>query len=173
MVFNTLGFVALACGPQVYHSLFWPLEFTVPGRDNNRCYAKLICNKLDNVSCIWTRPRRIAPVSVAPMTVFLLLPSAPQDRVIGFHYLGPNAGEVTQGFGVAMKCGATKEQLDGTIGIHPTCAEVSQRLSLGGLWLRSGDSLHPRPETVRLEAEDELLLTFLCNLYKQNDQLAA
>lgn len=23
-----------------------------------------------------------------------------------------------------MKCGATKEQLDGTIGIHPTCAEV-------------------------------------------------
>ena len=47
-----------------------------------------------------------------------------QDRVIGFHYLGPNAGEVTQGFGVAMKCGVTKEQLDGTIGIHPTCAEV-------------------------------------------------
>lgn len=34
---------------QVYHSLFWPLEFTVPGRDNNRCYSKLICNKLDNV----------------------------------------------------------------------------------------------------------------------------
>lgn len=47
-----------------------------------------------------------------------------QERVIGFHYLGPNAGEVTQGFGAAMKCGATKEQLDGTIGIHPTCAEV-------------------------------------------------
>ncbi|MEQ2163238.1 Thioredoxin reductase 1, cytoplasmic, partial [Goodea atripinnis] len=79
----------------VYHSLFWPLEFTVPGRDNNRCYAKIICNTLDN------------------------------DRVIGFHYLGPNAGEVTQGFGVAMKCGVTKEQLDTTIGIHPTCAERS------------------------------------------------
>jgi hypothetical protein len=44
--------------------------------------------------------------------------------VIGFHYLGPNAGEVTQGYGVAMKCGLTKEQLDNTIGIHPTCAEV-------------------------------------------------
>lgn len=51
-----------------------------------------------------------------------------QDRVIGFHYLGPNAGEVTQGFGAAMKCGATKEQLDGTIGIHPTCAEVRGHL---------------------------------------------
>lgn len=47
-----------------------------------------------------------------------------QDRVIGFHYLGPNAGEVTQGFSVAMKCGVTKEQLDSTVGIHPTCAEV-------------------------------------------------
>lgn len=45
--------------------------------------------------------------------------------MIGFHYLGPNAGEVTQGFGTAMKCGVTKEQLDSTIGIHPTCAEVS------------------------------------------------
>uniref|UniRef100_A0A3Q2Y0K6 thioredoxin-disulfide reductase (NADPH) n=1 Tax=Hippocampus comes TaxID=109280 RepID=A0A3Q2Y0K6_HIPCM len=85
---------------EVYHSLFWPLEFTVPGRDNNRCYAKIICNKLDN------------------------------DRVIGFHYLGPNAGEVTQGFGAAMKCGATKEHLDTTIGIHPTCAEVFTTLDV-------------------------------------------
>ena len=46
---------------------------------------------------------------------------------MGFHYLGPNAGEVTQGYGAAMKCGITKEQLDNTVGIHPTCAEVSQR----------------------------------------------
>uniref|UniRef100_A0A673L2I9 Thioredoxin reductase 1, cytoplasmic-like n=1 Tax=Sinocyclocheilus rhinocerous TaxID=307959 RepID=A0A673L2I9_9TELE len=79
---------------EIYHSLFWPLEFTVPGRDNNKCYAKIICNNLDN------------------------------ERVIGFHYLGPNAGEVTQGFGAAMKCGITKDQLDNTIGIHPTCAEI-------------------------------------------------
>ncbi|NWI32264.1 TRXR3 reductase, partial [Sula dactylatra] len=31
----------------VYHSLFWPLEWTVPGRDNNTCYAKIICSKHD------------------------------------------------------------------------------------------------------------------------------
>lgn len=37
---------------QVYHSLFWPLEFTVPNRDNNKCYSKIICNKLDSVSFI-------------------------------------------------------------------------------------------------------------------------
>lgn len=32
-----------------------------------------------------------------------------------------------QGFGAAMKCGVTKEQLDTTIGIHPTCAEVKRQ----------------------------------------------
>ncbi|KAL4655641.1 thioredoxin reductase 1, cytoplasmic-like [Arapaima gigas] len=79
---------------EIFHNLFWPLEFSVPNRDNNKCYAKILCNMLDN------------------------------DRVVGFHYLGPNAGEVTQGFGAAMKCGLTKEQLDNTIGIHPTCAEI-------------------------------------------------
>ncbi|OWK63595.1 thioredoxin reductase 3 [Lonchura striata] len=79
---------------EVYHTLFWPLEWTVPGRDNNTCYAKIICNKQDN------------------------------NRVIGLHVLGPNAGEVTQGFAAAIKCGLTKELLDETIGIHPTCAEV-------------------------------------------------
>lgn len=43
---------------------------------------------------------------------------------MGFHVLGPNAGEVTQGFAAALKCGLTKKQLDSTIGIHPVCAEV-------------------------------------------------
>ena len=42
------------------------------------------------------------------------------NRVVGFHYLGPNAGEVTQGYAVAIKMGATKEHFDDTIGIHPT-----------------------------------------------------
>ena len=45
-------------------------------------------------------------------------------RVVGLHYLGPNAGEVIQGYAVAMKLGATKEQFDATVGIHPTTSEV-------------------------------------------------
>lgn len=36
------------------------------------------------------------------------------ERVVGFHYLGPNAGEVTQGFALAMKLGATKAHFDQT-----------------------------------------------------------
>uniref|UniRef100_A0A803XP08 thioredoxin-disulfide reductase (NADPH) n=1 Tax=Meleagris gallopavo TaxID=9103 RepID=A0A803XP08_MELGA len=53
-----------------------------------------------------------------------------ENRVVGFHVLGPNAGEVTQGFAAAIKCGLTKELLDETIGIHPTCAEVRAKRAL-------------------------------------------
>ena len=37
--------------------------------------------------------------------------------------VGPDAGEIIQGFAVALKCGATKTQFDATVGIHPTAAE--------------------------------------------------
>ncbi|GAB1609562.1 thioredoxin reductase 2, mitochondrial-like [Argonauta hians] len=45
------------------------------------------------------------------------------DKLIGVHYLGPNAGEVIQGFGTAFKAGASMDMLKKTTGIHPTCAE--------------------------------------------------
>ncbi|MEZ4252546.1 MAG: glutathione-disulfide reductase [Polyangiales bacterium] len=45
------------------------------------------------------------------------------DRVLGVHVVGPDAGEIVQGFAVALRAGATKAQLDATIGIHPTAAE--------------------------------------------------
>jgi glutathione reductase (NADPH) len=45
------------------------------------------------------------------------------ERVLGVHMVGPEAGEIIQGFAVALNCGATKRQLDATIGIHPTTAE--------------------------------------------------
>ncbi|MDD9958163.1 MAG: glutathione-disulfide reductase [Gammaproteobacteria bacterium] len=45
------------------------------------------------------------------------------DRVIGLHMVGPDAGELVQGFAVAMNAGATKADFDRTIGIHPTLAE--------------------------------------------------
>ena len=45
------------------------------------------------------------------------------DRVLGVHMVGPDAGEIIQGFAVALNCNVTKAQLDATIGIHPTLAE--------------------------------------------------
>jgi glutathione reductase (NADPH) len=52
-----------------------------------------------------------------------LIVDADSRRVIGLHMVGSDAAEVLQGFAVAIKMGATKEQFDATIGIHPTAAE--------------------------------------------------
>lgn len=45
------------------------------------------------------------------------------DKVLGFHMVGMDAGEIMQGLAAALQCGLTKTQLDSTIGIHPTMAE--------------------------------------------------
>ncbi|CAM4840682.1 unnamed protein product, partial [Rotaria magnacalcarata] len=60
------------------------------------------------------------------------------DRVIGFHVLSPNSGEITQGYAVAMRLGATKNDFDMTVGIHPTCSENLTTLSVTK---SSGDSV--------------------------------
>jgi len=86
---------------EVFHQKFTPLEWTVPDeRPENKCFMKLICSKNED------------------------------NRVVGFHYLGPNAGEVTQGVGVAIKMGATYDHFVDTVGIHPTNAEVFTTLSV-------------------------------------------
>ena len=56
-------------------------------------------------------------------TLMKLIVEDATDRVVGLHMVGPDAGEVVQGFAVAMKAGATKAIFDSTIGIHPTVAE--------------------------------------------------
>jgi len=78
---------------EVYHSTFRPLEMFLAKRMADDCYVKLVCNKARN------------------------------ETVLGFHILGPHAGEMTQGFAVAMRKGATKADFDDTVGIHPTAVE--------------------------------------------------
>jgi len=85
---------------EVFHVNFWPLEWTVAHKPHDVCYAKLICNKAD------------------------------KERVVGFHVAGPNAGEITQGYAVAMKLRATKKDFDMTVGIHPTCSETFTTLNI-------------------------------------------
>jgi glutathione reductase (NADPH) len=45
------------------------------------------------------------------------------DRVVGCHIAGPDAGELIQIIGVAVKMGATKADFDATMAVHPTAAE--------------------------------------------------
>jgi len=56
------------------------------------------------------------------MMVKLIVDDA-TDQVVGCHIVGPDAAEIVQGFGVAVKARLTKSQFDATMGIHPTSAE--------------------------------------------------
>ena len=59
-----------------------------------------------------------------PEHVFLkLVVGSTDQRVLGLHMVGEGAGELIQGFAVALQCGVTKQQLDATLGVHPTVAE--------------------------------------------------
>jgi glutathione reductase (NADPH) len=56
-------------------------------------------------------------------TLMKIVVDAATDRVLGMHMVGEDAGEVVQGFAVAVQAGLTKAALDRTLGIHPTVAE--------------------------------------------------
>jgi len=62
---------------------------------------------------------------------------AEDGRVLGLHFVGPSAGEVIQGFAVALRLGATIADLQDTVGIHPTIAE---EFTLLKVTRRSGES---------------------------------
>ena len=52
-----------------------------------------------------------------------LLVDGNTDRVVGCHIVGPDAGELIQIIGVAVRMGATKADFDATMAVHPTAAE--------------------------------------------------
>ena len=52
-----------------------------------------------------------------------LLVDGVTDRVVGCHIVGPDAGELIQVVGIAVKMGATKADFDATMAVHPTAAE--------------------------------------------------
>ncbi|KAI0781409.1 glutathione reductase [Trametes elegans] len=56
-------------------------------------------------------------------SVYKLIVAGPEERVVGIHIIGLGSDEIMQGFGVAVKMGATKADLDATVAIHPTSAE--------------------------------------------------
>uniref|UniRef100_A0A4W6EMZ6 Thioredoxin reductase 2 n=1 Tax=Lates calcarifer TaxID=8187 RepID=A0A4W6EMZ6_LATCA len=84
----------------VYHAFYKPLEFTVAERDASQCYIKVVCER------------------------------GGDQRILGLHFTGPNAGEVTQGFALGFQCGATYSHLLQTVGIHPTCAEEVVKVNI-------------------------------------------
>ncbi len=69
------------------------------------------------------RPMKHTLTGRAERTLMKLLVNGADDRVVGAHMVGPDAGEIIQGLAVAITAGATKADFDATVGIHPTAAE--------------------------------------------------
>lgn len=46
-----------------------------------------------------------------------------EEKVVGCHIIGKGADEMLQGFGVAIRMGATKKDFDNCVAIHPTSSE--------------------------------------------------
>ncbi|CAH1246309.1 TXNRD1 [Branchiostoma lanceolatum] len=90
---------------EVYHAFYKPLEYYIPERDASQCYIKAVCKRDGD------------------------------QEMVGLHFLGPNAGEVTQGFAVALRSGLTYQEMVSSVGIHPTCAEEVVKM---GITKRSG-----------------------------------
>ncbi len=81
--------------------------------------------RFDRISVYRTdfRPLRHTLSGSTERTLMKLVVDDATDRVVGLHMVGADAGEIVQGFAVAMKAGATKAVFDATLGIHPTAAE--------------------------------------------------
>lgn len=56
-------------------------------------------------------------------TVYKLIVAGSDEKVVGLHLVGPSSSEILQGFGVAIKMGATKKDFDNCVAIHPSSAE--------------------------------------------------
>lgn len=63
------------------------------------------------------------PEELKEPTSYKLVTVGPEEKVVGLHIIGLGSDEVLQGFGVAIKMGATKQDFDDTVAIHPTSGE--------------------------------------------------
>jgi glutathione reductase (NADPH) len=81
--------------------------------------------QLDQVDIYKTsfRPMK-ATLSGRDTRVFMkLVVDGITDRVVGCHIVGPDAGELIQVLGIAVRMRATKADFDATMAVHPTAAE--------------------------------------------------
>ncbi len=69
------------------------------------------------------KPMQGAFAGKADRVLMKLIVCADTRVVLGCHIVAPNAGELIQMVGIAVKMGATKEQFDATCAVHPTMSE--------------------------------------------------
>jgi glutathione reductase (NADPH) len=69
------------------------------------------------------RPMRHTITGRDERMLMKLVVDSGSDKVLGCHIVGPDAGEMAQLLGIAVKMGATKADFDATMALHPTAAE--------------------------------------------------
>ena len=69
------------------------------------------------------RPMKATMAARNTRSFFKLIVDGETDRVLGCHIIGPDAGEVIQVVGIAMKMRVTKADFDAVMAVHPTAAE--------------------------------------------------
>ena len=75
------------------------------------------------VYCTSFRPMQTAFAGKPDRVLMKLVVSVASRKVLGCHIVAPNAGEMIQLAGIAIKMGATKEDFDRTVAVHPTMSE--------------------------------------------------
>jgi glutathione reductase (NADPH) len=83
------------------------------------------CARLPKVDIYKTsfRPMKMTLAGRDTRAFFKLVVDGETDRVVGCHIVGPDAGEMIQLVGIAVKMKATKADFDATMAVHPTAAE--------------------------------------------------
>ena len=83
------------------------------------------CETLAKVDIYKTsfRPMKATLSGRDTRTFMKLIVDGHTDRVVGAHMVGPDAGEIIQLIGIAVKMKATKADFDATMAVHPTASE--------------------------------------------------
>ncbi len=76
-----------------------------------------------DVYCTSFRPMQSAFAGKSARVLMKLVVSKESRVVLGCHIVAPQAGEMIQLAGIAVKMGATKEDFDRTVAVHPTMSE--------------------------------------------------
>eukprot|EP00760_Papus_ankaliazontas_P004090 PhM_4_TR11688/c0_g1_i1/m.76129/K22182/TXNRD; thioredoxin reductase (NADPH) len=111
-------------------TVFTPLEYGCVGLSEEVAIERFGEAEVEVYHTATTPLEWTVPHLPSNVCYFKLICVGEMQRVVGFHVLGPNAGEITQGVGVALRAGATKETFDDTVGIHPTLAEDMTLLTI-------------------------------------------
>lgn len=134
--------VAIAAGRKLANRLFGPEKFKNEKQDYTNVPSAIFSHPeagsiglsekeavekygKDNVKVYKSRFTLMyyAVSDIKSPTAYKLVVTGEDEKIVGLHLVGDGSSEILQGFGVAVKMGATKADFDSCVAIHPTSAE--------------------------------------------------